>query len=281
MSPPGRRDPGTVTSSREAAWSEPTARFTAMLALPEADLPLDEGAFLVAAHAHPGLNLDEWLVRLDEIAGRWVAERSPAALAEALFVTDGFAGNTEAYTDPRNSLLDAVIDRRLGIPITLSILMIEIGRRIGLSLHGVGMPGHFLVGVDDNPGVFVDPFHTGRVLDVDGCREVFAALHGPDAPFTPAYLAPTGTRAILLRVLNNLQRSYLERSSVDAVWAARLRLRFAELPPPERRQTATLLGSLGRFTEAASALEALAEDLDDTNAQKVAAEAQALRAREN
>lgn len=270
-----------MESPLDEAWNEPTARLTAMLALPEADLPLDESAFLVAAHAHPGLNLDEWLVRLDEIAGRCVGQRTPAALAEALFVAEGFAGNTGEYSDPRNSLLDDVIDRRLGIPISLSILMIEIGRRIGLSLHGVGMPGHFLVGVDDEPDVFVDPFHTGRILDVDGCRAVFAALQGPDAPFSPSFLAPTGPRAILLRVLNNLQRSYLERSSVDAVWVARLRLRFAELPAPDRRQTATLLGSLGRFTEAASALEALVEGLDGPNASKVAAEAQALRARDN
>ena len=252
-----------------------------MLALPEADLPLDEGAFLVAAHAHPGLNLDEWLIRLDEIAGRLVAERSPAALAEALFVTEGFSGNTDEYSDPRNSLLDDVIDRRLGIPISLSILMIEIGRRIGLALHGVGMPGHFLVGSGDDPEVFIDPFSAGRVLDVDGCRDVYAALHGSEAPFSLAYLAPTGPRAILLRVLNNLQRSYLERSSVDAVWVARLRLRFAELPAADRRQTATLLGSLGRFTEAAAALESLVGGLDGSNAEKVAAEAQALRARDN
>jgi regulator of sirC expression with transglutaminase-like and TPR domain len=270
-----------VDSPRDAAWNEPTGRFTAMLGLPEADLPLDEGVFLIAAHAHPGLNLDEWLVRLDEIAGRCVAFRTPAALAEALFVTEGFAGNTADYSDPSNSLLDDVIDRRLGIPISLSIVMIEIGRRIGLALHGVGMPGHFLVGVNDEPDVFIDPFHAGRVLDADGCREVFAALQGPDAPFSPAYLAPTGTRAILLRVLNNLQLSYLERSAVDAVWVARLRLRFTELSAPERRQAATLLGSLGQFTEAAAALDTVAERLEGPNAAKVAAEAQALRAREN
>ncbi len=252
-----------------------------MLALPDADLPLDEGAFLVAAHAHPGLNLDEWLVRLDEIAGRCVASRTPAELARALFVAEGFVGNTSEYSDPRNSLLDDVIDRRLGIPISLSILMIEIGRRIGRPLHGVGMPGHFLVGVDDDPATFIDPFHSGRVLDVDGCRQVFAALQGPEVPFSPAYLARTGPRAILLRVLNNLQRSYLERSAVDAVWVARLRLRFTELSDSDRRQTAALLGSLGRFTEAAAALETIAQRLDGADAARVAAEAQALRAREN
>jgi regulator of sirC expression with transglutaminase-like and TPR domain len=267
--------------SSDARSSESTVRFTALLALPEADLPLDEAAFLIAAHAHPGLNLDDWLVRLDEIAGRGVGSRAPADLAERLFEVEGFAGNTDDYSDPRNSLLDDVIDRRLGIPISLSILMIEVGRRIGLALHGVGMPGHFLVGVDDQPGEFVDPFYAGRMLDVEGCREVFAALHGPAAPFSPALLAPTGSRAILMRVLNNLQRSYLERGSRDAAWVARLLLRFAELSVPERRRAATLLGALGRFAEAAVALEALADSLDESDAALVTAEARALRAREN
>lgn len=270
-----------MPASRDAAWSEPTARFTALLALPEADLPLDEGAFLVAAHAHPDIDVEDWLVRLDEIASRCVARRTAVALGEALFVDEGFAGNTDDYADPRNSLIDDVVDRRLGIPITLSILMIEVARRIGLRLHGVGMPGHFLVGVDDDPEVFVDPFHGGRILDVDGCREVFASLHGPEVAFSTTFLAPTGPRAILLRVLNNLQSAYLARSAADAVWTARLRLRFAELPAGERRQTAALLGSLGRFAEAATALEALSGDLDGTNAATVAAEARALRAREN
>jgi regulator of sirC expression with transglutaminase-like and TPR domain len=143
------------------------------------------------------------------------------------------------------------------------------------------MPGHFLVGVGAEPETFVDPFHQGRVLDVEGCRRVFAALQGQDAPFSPAYLAPTGTRAILLRVLNNLQQSYLERNAPDAVWVARLRLRFDELSVAERRRTAAVLGSLGRFREAAAALEELADRLDEPEAATVTAEARALRAREN
>ena len=96
-----------------------------------------------SGHAHPGLNLDEWLVRLDEIAGRWVTERSPAALAQALFVTDGYVGNTDDYTDPRNSLLDDVIDRRLGIPITLSVLAMLLGG----TAAGVALRAHpFMAG---------------------------------------------------------------------------------------------------------------------------------------
>jgi regulator of sirC expression with transglutaminase-like and TPR domain len=270
-----------VARPSDAAWSDATDRFTALLALPEDDLPLDEGAFLVAAHAHPGLDVDGWLVRLDELAERCVDARDAATLGTRLFATEAFSGNTSDYSDPRNSLLDDVIDRRLGIPITLSVLMIEVGRRTGVALHGVGMPGHFVVGVDGNPETFVDPFHHGRVLDIEGCREVFAALQGPEAAFSPRYLAPTGTRAILLRVLNNLQQSYLQRNAGDAAWVARLRLRFEELSVAERRRTAAVLGSLGRFREAAAALEALADGLDEPEAATVAAEARALRSREN
>jgi regulator of sirC expression with transglutaminase-like and TPR domain len=270
-----------VARPSDPAWSDASDRFGALLTLPEADLPLDEGAFLVAAHAHPGLDVDRWLLRLDELAERHADARGAGALASALFTTEAYAGNTTDYSDPRNSLLDDVLDRRLGIPISLSILMIEVGRRTGVALHGVGMPGHFVVGVDGDSETFVDPFHQGRVLDVEGCREVFAALQGPAAPFSPAYLAPTGTRAILLRVLNNLQQAYLERNAPDAVWVARLRLLFDELSVAERRRTAAVLGSLGRFREAAAALEALVAGLDETESETVAAEARALRAREN
>lgn len=267
--------------SPDARWSEPTARFGGLLALPEPDLPLDEAVFLVAAHAHPDLNLDDGLVQLDELAAACVDARTPGALGTALFVDQGFAGNAEDYGDPRNSLLDDVLARRLGIPISLSILMIEVGRRIGIPLHGVGMPGHFLVGAPGEPDTFVDPFHGGRVLDREGCREIFAALQGDDAPFADGYLAATGSRAILLRVLNNLERSYLERGAIDAVWVARLRLRFAELPRAERRRTATLLGSLGRFVEGAAVLDDVAAGLDGTARTTVEHEARALRARAN
>jgi regulator of sirC expression with transglutaminase-like and TPR domain len=261
--------------------SEPTARFAGLLSLPEDDVPLDEAAFLIAAHAHPALDPDAWLLRLDELASRCAAARSAGELSERLFVAEGFAGNTTDYGDPRNSLLDDVIDRRLGIPITLSILMVEVGRRVGVPLHGVGMPGHFLVGAEAEPGMFVDPFHGGRVLDAAGCRELFATLSGRNVLFADAYLEPTGTRAVLLRVLNNLQRSYLERGAADAAWVARLRLLFAELPDRDRRQTAAVLGALGRFGEAAAVLDELAAALDDPVATAVAAEARALRAREN
>ena len=120
------------------------------MADPEHQPPLDEAALLIAAIG-TGADVEAGLARLDELAGAALAfpdAQTPGGLARVLFVDWAFAGNVDDYGDPRNSFLPDVIDRRLGLPITLSVLMIEVGRRIGVHLHGVGMPGHFLVGVD-------------------------------------------------------------------------------------------------------------------------------------
>lgn len=257
-----------------------TERFAAWLRAPEGEAHLDEGALLVAAHARPGLDVAEWMARLDELAHSVSTAATAPELAHALFVERAFAGNADDYDDPRNSMLPDVLERRLGIPITLSVLMIEVGRRCGLALHGVGMPGHFLVGTRD-PDVFVDPFHAGAVIDAAGCRARFAALHGPAAGWDPRYLEPVGPRAILLRMLNNLERAYGGRRDANGVWVARLRLRFGELPLAERRRTANLLGALGAFAEGAAALDAVEGALEGDAAAEVAAEATALRARAN
>ena len=131
-----------------------TARFAELVSGPEESLALDEAALLVAAHVHP-VDLDARLASIDALAAAAPAGDA-VALARHLFVDLGFRGNSEDYTDPRNSYLDVVLDRRRGIPITLSILMLEVARRRGIALHGVGMPGHFLVGTGD---LWLDPFH--------------------------------------------------------------------------------------------------------------------------
>jgi regulator of sirC expression with transglutaminase-like and TPR domain len=262
--------------------AEATERFRALLRLDEGDLPLDEAAFLIAAHAMQDVDVDLWLDRLDELARRCVPAAGDAtALAEVMTRDLGFRGNTIDYTDPRNSLLPEVIDRRLGIPITLSVLMIELGRRVGIRLHGVGMPGHFLVGVDHEPGTYIDVFHDGAVLDIAGCRALFEELYGTDMDFSAALLAPTGSRSILLRMLNNLERTFESRRSPEARWVARLRLCFPGLPSRERERTARVLASVGAFDEAASALEELAPEVAKARSDALLAEARALRAQAN
>jgi regulator of sirC expression with transglutaminase-like and TPR domain len=257
---------------------EATARFAELMRRPDAEIPLDEAATLVAAHAHPDVDVDDVLARLDTLAAESGAA-DPAALADFLFIERGFAGNTADYGDPRNSYLDDVLTRRLGIPISLSVLMIETGRRRGLDLRGVSMPGHFLVAA--GPGVFVDPFHGGRRLDEGGCRDLFHDVRGQAAEFRAEYLAPAATTAIVERMLANLQHSLLRREPRGAAWVLRLRLRIPGTSAPERLALATLLGTVGRFHEAADELDAIAAELDGDDAEQATRQAVALRARGN
>lgn len=257
---------------------EPTERFSELIAQPESDVSLDETALVIAAHDHP-VDIARELARIDDLANG--APVDAAALAAYLFGELGFTGNAAEYGDPRNSYLDEVVRRRLGLPITLSVLMIEVGRRAGLRLVGVGMPGHFLVGVEGTEAFF-DPFHGGAALDADQCRELFAIVQ-PNAMFERQYLEPTGTHAIVSRMLANLVHTFmgLQMEASSAVWALRLRLQVPGLASTERRQAAQLLGTLGQFREAADALEQLAEHVDDDTAARDARDASALRARGN
>lgn len=264
------------------------ARFRSLVADPESDPPLDEAALVIAMTAN-GSDVDAGLARLDELAGNALEfpdARTPAGLARVLFVEWGFAGNTADYGDPRNSLLPDVLDRRLGLPITLSVMMIEVGRRIGVTLHGVGMPGHFIVGVDE-PGdgqvasEFIDPFHAGAVLDRDACRARFQSQFGNQARFSPAMLAPTPARLILLRMVTNLQHTYATRRSPEARWAAQLRLAFPELPIEERQRTAEVLASVGATQDAAEVLDALAAQSAPATRDAFNRQAVAYRSRSN
>jgi regulator of sirC expression with transglutaminase-like and TPR domain len=254
-----------------------TDRFTALLALPEPEVALDEAALLIAAHANPTLDVDGRLLELDELAAR-VDAGSGEELAHALFVDEGFAGNVDDYGDPRNSFLDDVLDRHLGIPITLSVLMLEVGRRRGVVLHGVGMPGHFLVGGE--PGEWFDPFHHGARLDIGDCAAMFAGLH-PETSFAPHFLRPVGPRAIVTRMLLNLQHTLADRDPNAGVWVARIRLRVPGVALSERADAASVLGRLGQFAEAANEFDRLAAQLTGDDAGRATAAAATLRARAN
>jgi regulator of sirC expression with transglutaminase-like and TPR domain len=256
-----------------------TERFTELVRRPPDDVPLDETALLIAKHAHPDLEIADPLGELDRIAAG-VHGDTATDVADALFGEGGFAGNTVDYADPRNSYLDDVLARRLGIPISLSVVMIEVGRRCGVPIYGVGMPGHFLVQPAGEPDVWFDPFHGGRRLDEAGCRELYEQLHS-DPPFSLILLRAVDTRRILTRMLTNLQQTFTRRDPASLAWVVRLRLRIPELLPGERRQLAGLLGGVGRFLEAAAALDAVAADLEGDDAERVARDAVALRSRAN
>ena len=272
-----------------------TDRFVALVARPDEEIPLDEAALLIAAHARPELNVAAELGRLDELAAG-CKEPTLDGLTHHLFDELGFRGNREEYQDPENSYLDQVLRRRTGIPITLSVLTMEVGRRLGVALDGVGMPAHFLVRHRKDPGTFLDPFGGGRRLDAAGCRDIFTNLGGtgpgargrpPDSggvsrlQWQDSFLEPVETRAILNRMLLNLQGVFLPADLRSATWVLELRLAIPGLALADRLGLARALGSMGQFGVAAAALDRAADELPPEEADTVRAESRGLRARHN
>jgi len=198
-------------------------RWKEIAAGPEEDIDLAEAALVLAAHEYPALDVSAELRRIDEWAEtlkrRLRRDISPAdmlmALNRYLFDELGFTGNAADYYDPRNSYLNEVMERRLGIPITLSLLTIEVGRRVGLALHGVSFPGHFLVKCSVRDGVVVlDPYARGTSLSLEDLRDRLKAMRGgmePAEERVQHLLAAAGKKEILSRLLRNLKAIYLER----------------------------------------------------------------------
>lgn len=245
---------------------EARARFVALAAQSDAEIELDRGALLIAAEEYPSLEVDVYLNRLDKIAqgapaAAVDASVDPRARVEALshyLATDlKFDGNREKYFDARNSFFNEVLDRRTGIPITLSVLYLEIARRIGLRLAGVGMPGHFLVKtVEADPEVFLDPFHAGRLLTENDCREILDGLYGGRVTFQPAFLAGVTKRQILFRMLQNLKGIYSGLLDYPKTLAAIERLLLLQPnQSAEIRDRGSVYHAMGRYAEALADFE--------------------------
>jgi len=222
-------------------------------------LALDEAALLIAAHASPEVDVDGRLAQLDRLADQ-VSDRTRHGVLRLLFRELGFVGNSSDYYDPANSYLDAVLDRRVGNPITLSVLTLSVARRCGSDLDPVGMPGHFLLRDRGNPELFIDAFHGGAELDVDGCRALFGRLGGRAATFTPDLLTPIAAPLVLARMLNNLIASHRRLNDRDALaWSARLRSHITTAPAPGLDEIADELGHAGRWDVAGAILHNLAQ----------------------
>jgi regulator of sirC expression with transglutaminase-like and TPR domain len=189
------------------------------------DLPLGETLLVAAREEYPSCNDVYYLRLLDRLAERAIKLSAQqygdlrVALQRTLFQEEHFRGNGDNYYDPRNSLLNDVIDRRLGIPITLSIIYIEVTRRAGGRAEGVGLPGHFLVQQDvEGEAVLIDPFERGVVLEHSDCARILKGLSGGRQELEPWMLEPTTSRAIVARVLTNLKHAYmLKRDVINAV----------------------------------------------------------------
>jgi len=229
--------------------------------------PVRAGLLLAREVAYPDLRPSDVVVQIEDLAdqarGVVLAETGGRARGEALarflFETQGFQGNTLDYADPRNSYLNEVLERRLGIPISLSVLYLEIGRRLRLPVAGVGLPGHFIVraGGDRNgeEPLFLDPFNGGRPLTLDDCRDLVRRSTGFNEAFDPDWLRPTPPRDIVARMLNNLRGFYL--SVEDWPLAVAILERLHTLEPmvnTHLRDLGVLHYRSGRFRKASELL---------------------------
>jgi regulator of sirC expression with transglutaminase-like and TPR domain len=185
----------------------------------ESGLELDRAALLIAAEEYPALQVADYMAQLDALAeesrrhmtlGELFAPLECATtLAAHLFYEGRFTGNLNDYYDARNSFLNEVIERGKGIPITLAVVFIEVARRLGVKLFGVGMPGHFLVKYcDDEEEVFFDPFNGGRVLSEENCRTMIDEMYDGRMPFDRAFLHAVTKKQLLSRMLQNLKNIY-------------------------------------------------------------------------
>lgn len=197
-------------------WPMSIHPFDQLVQLDETDIRLDCAALQLARDAYPHLDVVGYCQQLDDIA-RTVADVRPGlsaplryeAMHEVLVGHYGFRGNRENYYSPDNSYLNRVVDARRGLPITLSLLWIEVARRLKWPVGGIGLPGHFVLRLDDPERFIVaDPYHDGRSLSLDDCQQIVKRHSEGKAVFSNDLLKPIGTRAILARVLNNLRTVY-------------------------------------------------------------------------
>jgi regulator of sirC expression with transglutaminase-like and TPR domain len=206
--------------------ADPSLReLTALVSRPDGRLDLARAALTIARWEYPGLQVEAYLERLDGLArGVDGSRRSTDPLGrlhrlrEYLFVEQGFAGNREDYYDPRNSFLNDVLDRRQGIPITLSLVLIEVGKRLGLAVEGIGLPGHFIAGARLNDSqIFLDPFNGGALLTPESCEKLVGRVLGRKVTLTEEHYAPVSGRQLLGRMLANLKAVYWQRQAWDKV----------------------------------------------------------------
>jgi len=206
--------------------ADPSLReLAAQVSRPDGRLDLARAALTIARWEYPTLEVDPYLERLDALA-RGVDEPRRSTdplgrlhrLREYLFVEQGFAGNREDYYDPRNSFLNDVLDRRQGIPITLSLVLIEVGKRLGLAVEGIGLPGHFIAGARlEDSQIFLDPFNGGALLTPESCEELVGRVVGRKVTLSEKEYAPVSGRELMARMLANLKTIYWQRQAWEKV----------------------------------------------------------------
>ena len=258
-----------------------TAVLQQLSADPAAPLDAAEVALLLAADEYPDLDIAGYLRQIDSLAAavrphlRGGLDEQARCLGTFLFDEQGFAGNADHYYDPRNSYLNEVLDRRLGIPITLSVVAIAVGQRAGLLVEGVALPGHFIVqAIDGDDRVLVDPFHGGRLLTRTACERLVRSVTGHSFSLTAAALAAPPLGAIVMRMLNNLKQIYSQAQDTERT--IRVIERQRQLAPQDaelRRDLGVTLVQANRFGPAIDHLKAYLETVPEADD---SAEVQAL-----
>jgi regulator of sirC expression with transglutaminase-like and TPR domain len=240
-------------------------RFYQEIRQPHKQIDLAKAALFLAQEEYPALELGYYLNLLDQMAldvqDRLPSSRYPLRIIQTinqyLFEELQFHGNAEEYYDPRNSYLNQVMDRHMGIPITLSLIYLEIAKRIDFPMVGIGMPGHFLIrpAIGDMQ-IFVDPFNQGEVLFAEDCQERLAQLFGEPIELRPEFLEAVDARYFLLRILTNLKATYLQRGDLSRLLAVIERILLIDPNAPfAQRERGLLYYQLGRWIEATQDLE--------------------------
>ena len=197
--------------------------FRAAVDRPEEAVDLGYAALTIGLSVNPHLDIPAYLQRIDQLAREVADRRDPAgdvyhslaALNHVLFRQHGFDGNRDDYYDPRNSFLSEVLDRKIGIPITLCVLYMEVARRISVPVEGIGFPGHFLVKCSaGEEAIFIDPFHRGEIKITEDLGQMLEKLYGRKVVLRPQFLEAVGKKQILKRMLANLKAIYLRNNSV-------------------------------------------------------------------
>ena len=266
-----------MTPADKIAAAEARSRFASEVSKPDRWIGLARAALLIGAEEEPRLcNVNRCLARLDEMGEEAHARASNEggsrveAFNRYFFDEQGFAGNQANYYDPRNSMLHRVLERRTGIPITLSIVYAEVGRRAGLNVESVGLPGHFIVRASETDGesALVDPFY-GKVIDEEECQKRLDVIYDGRVTLGEEHLRAVSVRATLVRVLGNLKAVYVQGQLFRHALAAVERILL--LTPHdlgERRDRGVLLAQLNRLTEAIAETQSylnLAPDAPDAD----------------
>jgi regulator of sirC expression with transglutaminase-like and TPR domain len=204
------------------------------------DIDLAAVALEIARITYPSLDSAIYLRRLDEMAAMVECRRRDPltlieSLNECLFERLGFRGNIEEYHDPRNSFLNEVLDRRTGLPITLSLVYMEVARRIDLPICGVGFPGHFLVKYPGEPEIVLDCFNGGKILLEPDCEERLQEVYGRPMAMNPLFLGAVTKKQMVTRMLHNLKVPYCDQILPQAALIDEILFAIQDLPPGNRR----------------------------------------------